>query len=300
MTLAAPRKSKSKKQNKWGEVWHRLKKNRTAMFGLALVIFFVLVAIFADLIVPYELALEQTSNVRQPPSAEHIFGTDTLGRDLFARIVHGVRPSLLIGIIGTLIPALIGLVIGGIAGYYGGKFDEISMRIMDTIMCIPQTLLALTIVATLGFSMTNIIIAMAVSSTPQLAREDRALVMRINGQDYVCLLYTSDVPTYDYDLERAKELMAEAGYADGFDAGTIICSAQNVNNMSAQVVQEQLSQIGITVEIQQLETGTFYEQLFKRDFTLAFISFGIEGAHLADGAGLFVTNGELNLSLIHI
>lgn len=185
MTLAAPRKSKSKKQNKWGEVWHRLKKNRTAMFGLALVIFFVLVAIFADLIVPYELALEQTSNVRQPPSAEHIFGTDTLGRDLFARIVHGVRPSLLIGIIGTLIPALIGLVIGGIAGYYGGKFDEISMRIMDTIMCIPQTLLALTIVATLGFSMTNIIIAMAVSSTPQLAREDRALVMRINGQDYV-------------------------------------------------------------------------------------------------------------------
>lgn len=155
------------------------------MFGLALVIFFVLVAIFADLIVPYELALEQTSNVRQPPSAEHIFGTDTLGRDLFARIVHGVRPSLLIGIIGTLIPALIGLVIGGIAGYYGGKFDEISMRIMDTIMCIPQTMLALTIVATLGFSMTNIIIAMAVSSTPQLAREDRALVMRINGQDYV-------------------------------------------------------------------------------------------------------------------
>ena len=185
MTLAAPRKSKSKKQNKWGEVWHRLKKNRTAMFGLALVIFFVLVAIFADLIVPYELALEQTSNVRQPPSAEHIFGTDTLGRDLFARIVHGVRPSLLIGIIGTLIPALIGLVIGGIAGYYGGKFDEISMRIIDTIMCIPQTLLTLTIVATLGFSMTNIIIAMAVSSTPQLAREDRALVMRINGQDYV-------------------------------------------------------------------------------------------------------------------
>ncbi len=185
MTLAAPGKSKSKKQNKWGEVWHRLKKNRTAMFGLALVIFFVLVAIFADLIVPYELALEQTSNVRQPPSAEHIFGTDTLGRDLFARIVHGVRPSLLIGIIGTLIPALIGLVIGGIAGCYGGKFDEISMRIMDTIMCIPQTLLTLTIVATLGFSMTNIIIAMAVSSTPQLAREDRALVMRINGQDYV-------------------------------------------------------------------------------------------------------------------
>ena len=108
--------------------------------------------------------------------------------------------------------------------------------------------------------------------------------------------YSEDVPTYDYDLERAKELMAEAGYADGFDAGTIICSAQNVNNMSAQVVQEQLSQIGITVEIQQLETGTFYEQLFKRDFTLAFISFGIEGTHLADGAGLFVTNGELNWS----
>ena len=165
------------------------------MFGLTLLVFFFLVAIFADLIVPYETALEQTSQIRVAPCREHWFGTDTLGRDFFARMVHGIRPSLIIGLVGTIIPAVIGLVIGGIAGYYGGKFDEITMRFMDMIMCIPQTLLALTIVTALGFSMTNMIIALSLSSIPQMAREDRALVMSVAGQDYVkaCKSYgTSD------------------------------------------------------------------------------------------------------------
>lgn len=174
-----------KKQQKWKETWRRLKKNRPAMLGLFLIAFFLLVALFADVIVPYETALEQTADIRVPPCAEHWFGTDTLGRDLFARMVHGIRPSLIIGLVGTIIPAVIGLIIGGIAGYYGGKFDEITMRIMDMIMCIPATLLALTIVTALGFSMTNMIVALSLSTIPQMAREDRALVMSVAGQDYV-------------------------------------------------------------------------------------------------------------------
>lgn len=174
-----------KKQRKWKETWRRLKKNRPAMLGLFLIVFFFLVALFADVIVPYETALEQTADIRVPPCAEHWFGTDTLGRDLFARMVHGIRPSLIIGLVGTIIPAVIGLIIGGIAGYYGGKFDEITMRIMDMIMCIPATLLALTIVTALGFSMTNMIVALSLSMIPQMAREDRALVMSVAGQDYV-------------------------------------------------------------------------------------------------------------------
>lgn len=183
------------KQKKWKETWRRLKKNKPAMVGLVLIIFFFLVAIFADVIVPYEVALEQTADIRIPPCSEHWFGTDTLGRDLFARMVHGIRPSLIIGMIGTIVPAVIGLIIGGAAGYYGGKFDEITMRFMDMIMCIPSTLLALTIVTALGFSMTNLIVALSLSAIPQMAREDRALVMGVAGQDYVkaCKSYgTSD------------------------------------------------------------------------------------------------------------
>ncbi len=187
--------SEGQKQKKWKETWRRLKKNKPAMVGLALIIFFFMVAIFADVIVPYEVALEQTADIRIPPCSEHWFGTDTLGRDLFARMVHGIRPSLIIGMIGTIVPAVIGLIIGGAAGYYGGKFDEITMRFMDMIMCIPATLLALTIVTALGFSMTNLIIALSLSAIPQMAREDRALVMSVAGQDYVkaCKSYgTSD------------------------------------------------------------------------------------------------------------
>lgn len=187
--------TRGKKQKKWKEVWRRLKKNRPAMVGLCLIVFFLLVAIFADLIVPYETALKQTADIRVAPCAAHWFGTDTLGRDLFARMVHGIRPSLIIGLVGTFIPAFLGLIIGGLAGYYGGKFDEIVMRFCDMVMCIPTTLLALVVVTALGFSMSNLIIALSVSAIPAIAREDRALVMGVAGQDYVraCKSYgTSD------------------------------------------------------------------------------------------------------------
>ena len=177
--------AKRRKTSRFVVIARRFSKNRSAMIGLVIVVFFILVAVFADVIVPYDKALEQTMDIRQAPSAEHWFGTDTMGRDVFARMVHGSRPSILIGIIGTFISAFAGLIIGGIAGYYGGAIDNVLMRICDVFMCIPGTLLAMTVVTVLGYSLTNLIIALAVSAIPGFARENRALVMSVSEQDFV-------------------------------------------------------------------------------------------------------------------
>lgn len=177
--------AKGKKQNKAKEIWRRFKKNKTAVVGLIVVIFFILIAVFAELIVPYEVALKQTKALREPPSSAHWFGTDRLGRDVFARIVHGTKVSLLIGLIGTAISTVIGLIIGAISGYYGGRLDEIIMRLMDMIMSIPSMLLSLAVVAALGANMQNLLIALVVGQIPHTARANRALVMSVSGQEFV-------------------------------------------------------------------------------------------------------------------
>lgn len=167
------------------EIWHRLKKNRVALFGMSLLIFFVAVAICADLIVPYEVAIKQTTDLLEAPSSAHLFGTDKLGRDVFARVIHATRASLLIGVASCLISLVIGGVLGSAAGYYGGKVDEIIMRIMDMFMCIPTTLLALAIVAALGTSMTNLMIALIISSVPNEVRLIRSVILKVVGADFV-------------------------------------------------------------------------------------------------------------------
>lgn len=106
----------------------------------------------------------QTRDILQPPSAQHWFGTDDLGRDVFARVIHTTQILLAIGLTATILSALVGGTLGSIAGYKGGKLDEILMRLMDALMCIPSTLLALAVVAALGTSMTNPILAIRMAS----------------------------------------------------------------------------------------------------------------------------------------
>ena len=121
-----PEKVKAKKNSQVKEIWRRFKKSKTAMLGLILLILVVLMAVCADLIVPYEEAIAQAPADRlQGPSAEHWFGTDNLGRDVFARVVHGSRYSLLIGISTSLLSLIIGGLLGAVAGFYGGKVDNI-------------------------------------------------------------------------------------------------------------------------------------------------------------------------------
>ncbi len=177
--------AKARKKSQAAEIWRRFLKNRTAVFGLVLLGAFVLIAIFQGRIVPYEKALEQTYDIRVAPSRAHLFGTDQMGRDMFARVIYGTRTSLLIGLIGTVIPEGIGLAIGAAAGYFGGRFEDIVMRIMDMIMSIPHMLMSLAIVCVLGANMTNLIVALSIAGIPFAVRNTRALILGVSGNEYV-------------------------------------------------------------------------------------------------------------------
>ena len=177
---------RKKKSVQRKEIWRRLCKNKLAMVGLVIITIFILVAIFADVIADYEgLALQMTRDRLQSPSAEHWFGTDVVGRDIFARVVHGARISLSIGVAVTALSLVIGGLLGGISGYFGGKTDEIIMRIMDALMCIPAILLALAIIAALGTTIPNLLIAITIASVPGFTRIIRSVVLTVTGQEYI-------------------------------------------------------------------------------------------------------------------
>ena len=176
----------TKRNSQLPEIWRRYKKNKAAMVGLVILIFIILIAVFADVIVPYEKCIEQVGSERlQGPSAAHWFGTDDLGRDLFARVIHGSRYSLLIGVSTSLMALVAGAILGASAGYFGGMVDNIICRITDVFMCVPPILLSLAVVAALGSNMKNLIIAITVSCIPGNIRLIRSVVLTVAEQDYV-------------------------------------------------------------------------------------------------------------------
>lgn len=181
------KRSTVKKRSQFKSIFFRFKKNKLAMFGLIILILLTLVAVFADYIADYEKdAISQNMQERlQTPNKNHIFGTDHYGRDLFARIVFGARMSLFLGIVAISISLSIGAVIGSVAGYYGGQIDNVIMRIMDVLLAIPNTLLAISIVAALGPGIINLLIAMSVSSIPRFARIVRSSILSISGQEFI-------------------------------------------------------------------------------------------------------------------
>ncbi len=168
-----------------GETFTRLMKNKLAVFGLIVLAGLVIVAIFADQIAPYTYDEMDLLNAFQSPCKGHIFGTDEFGRDIFSRVVYGSRISLRVGFIAVGISVIAGGLLGGIAGYYGGKMDNFIMRAMDVIMSIPATLLAISIAASLGPGLTNLMIATGIASIPTYARIVRASVLGIKGQEFV-------------------------------------------------------------------------------------------------------------------
>lgn len=178
---------KYKKRSQLAEIWRRLRKNKAAVIGLIMLVIIFLAAIFADVIYDYdELVIKPDyGSTLLRPCAGHPLGTDELGRDILARIVHGARLSLQIALISTAISLSVGGILGAYAGYIGGKFDGISMRIMDIFLAIPNMLLALAIVAALGPNLFNLIIAIAVSDIPRFARILRSTVLSIKDSDFV-------------------------------------------------------------------------------------------------------------------
>ncbi len=162
-----------------------VKKSPLTVLGLALTIFLVLVAIFAPLIAPYDPIKQDLKNRLQPPSWEHPFGTDQLGRDIFSRVVWGSRISLFIALIVVAISFTVGTTIGIISGYFGGKVDEVLMRITDMFMAFPRLVLALAVAAALGPGLFNTMLAIAFVSWVYYARLARASTLQIREEVYI-------------------------------------------------------------------------------------------------------------------
>ena len=168
------------------ETFYRFCRNKISLFGLMIVIAIILVIIFGEFISPYEYGVKQDIPHRlQGPSPEHWFGTDGYGRDIFSRVIHGTKYTMVIAVPATLCAQLIGAMLGACAAFYSRWVDDILMRILDVFQAIPGTLLALAIVAALGTSLPNLVIAMMISRIPGATRSARAVMLSLVGQDHI-------------------------------------------------------------------------------------------------------------------
>jgi peptide/nickel transport system permease protein len=173
------------KHSQWGDVFKRLMRDKLAVVGLVIVIFLILVAIFANFLAPYDYTIQDISNRLAWPSREHLLGTDNFGRDLLSRIIFGARTSLLVALISLVISTVIGVILGAFAGYFGGWTETIIMRLMDVLMAIPQILMAVSIQAALGTGTFNTALAISISGIPMGVRILRAQILSIRDQEYV-------------------------------------------------------------------------------------------------------------------
>lgn len=169
------------------DVLRRLLRNKLAIAGGLIVLLLVFCALTGDLFFDYDTeVINQDVMIRlQKPSSEHWFGTDDLGRDVFARVYYGAKYSLFIAVTVNILSLICGLILGAIAGYYGGWLDMVIMRVMDVLMAIPSMLLAIAIVAALGSNMRNMMLALTISGIPTSARTVRGVVLTTRNNEYV-------------------------------------------------------------------------------------------------------------------
>ena len=180
----APTVETLERHSQFVDIWRRFKRNKLAVFGMGLAVFLILMAVFANFIAPYDPAAISTDRLASP-SLEHLMGTDNYGRDLFSRIIYGARVSLLISLMALVFSLIIGIGLGATAGYFGGWYESVIMRICDILMCIPGMLLAVCISSLLGIGEVNTAIAIAVSGVAPAIRMIRATVLQIRSQEFV-------------------------------------------------------------------------------------------------------------------
>jgi len=172
-----------------GSPWQRslreLLRNRMAMLGATIIVAWVLVALLAPLIAPYDALAQRIEHRLSPPSASHYFGTDELGRDVFSRVIYGARISLPVGLVVILFSTAMGVLVGALAGYLGGVFDLLVMRLADITLAFPSIVLALAIASALGPSLRNAVIAMILVWWPEYARLMRGQVLSVKSNEYV-------------------------------------------------------------------------------------------------------------------
>lgn len=186
------------------ETWRRLIKNKGAVIGMIFLAILVLAALLSPYLFDYDTQVVGMNMPErlQPPSSAHWFGTDEVGRDLFARVIYGARYSLVIGVGSVLIGLVVGTILGSLAGFYGGVMDSVIMRGVDIFYSIPNIMTAVVIVSVLGRSTVNLMIALAFSCASSFSRIVRASVMTIRNQEYVESSYSMGLPTWKIILKH--------------------------------------------------------------------------------------------------
>lgn len=178
-------KKESQKIKRWKAFYKKFKRNKLALIGGYIVLFYILVAIFAPIISPQDPFKIDLVNKLQPPSMDHWMGTDDKGRDILSRLIFGSRLSLTVGFVSVFFGAAIGIILGLLAGYYGKLMDTIIMRVVDVLLAFPGILLALAIISALGPSLINVMVAVGVFSIPMFARIVRGSTLSVRKLEYI-------------------------------------------------------------------------------------------------------------------
>ncbi|MGN1019727.1 MAG: ABC transporter permease [Aristaeellaceae bacterium] len=176
---------RTRRQGQFGQVMHRLSKNKVAMAGLVVMLFMIALAILSPWISPYDYTATSKADRYALPSAEHWFGCDGMGRDIFSRILYGARASLMLGLCSTLVSTLVGVLLGSLVGYFGGWVDNLVMRLLDIIQAIPGMLLSIAISAALGSGIGNTILALSIGGIPMTVRLLRGSILTVRKQEYI-------------------------------------------------------------------------------------------------------------------
>lgn len=169
----------------WADARRRLLENKVAMISLVFILLIVVLAVIIPLNSPYTYEKQSLTNINALPSSEHLFGTDSLGRDLWVRVWYGARVSLAVGVFGSIVPSIIGIIIGGISGYYGGKIDMVIMRAIDIIMCVPAMIYIILIMLYIGSGPIPLIIAFALTGWMGTARNVRGMILQLKEREFV-------------------------------------------------------------------------------------------------------------------
>ena len=177
------------------EIWRRFKKNRLAMVGLVIILIIVMLSILAPLIAPYGLDEQNARNRLLAPCAGHWFGTDNYGRDILTRVLYGGRVSLTVAVGATAISGFFGIILGAPAGFFGGKVDNVIMRILDVFMALPATLTAIAISTVLGTGVTKTMLALGLATVPRFARIVRGPILSLRTSEFIEAAQSIDVST---------------------------------------------------------------------------------------------------------
>jgi peptide/nickel transport system permease protein len=217
----------------WVITLRRLRRSKTAMVGLAIVLFLLLIAALANVIAPYS-PTQTTPDSISEPTFKHLMGTDLLGRDVLSRIIHGSRVSVYVGVVSILLAILVGIPLGTVAGFYGGHIDNLIMRLMDMMLAFPIFLLAIVIMVILEPSTMNVVLALAIVRIPILARIVRGSVLSVKEYEYIEAVKA---------LSLSQVRVLRRHVLPNCLAPIIVTSAYNIGN--AIIIEASLSFLGL-------------------------------------------------------